>query len=197
VTLSTKHENARIDTMRVLFALTALLMAPGASSVAGMADCACDAAQTATLARHECSLCAVAEQHASGPDYFAIRDASPAKPNRWLALTRFHAKQPEELAGIEAGRRADYWKFAIEKARELWGERWGLAVNSVERRTQCHMHIHIGRLVEGVEDRNFVVVKSPDQIPLPRPRDGIWVHPAPGGFHVHWGNQAPELLLEP
>jgi hypothetical protein len=183
--------------MRVLFVIPAFLMALGVASGAGMSDCACDVAQAATLASHGCSLCAVAEQHSSGPDYFAIRDASPAKPNRWLALTRFHTRQPEELAGMLPGQRADYWRFAIEKARELWGERWGLAVNSIERRTQCHMHIHIGRLLNGVEDRNFVLVTSPDQIPLPHPMDGIWVHPAPGGYHVHWGNEAPELLLEP
>ncbi len=183
--------------MRALFIFSALLFTLRVPSAGSMAECTCDAAQPATLLRHECSLCAVAEKNASGPDYFVIRDASPAKPNRWLALPRFHTTQPEELSRMQPEQRAAFWQFAIAKARELWGNRWGLAVNSIERRTQCHSHIHIGRLLDGTEDKNFVFVQRPDQFPLPRPKEGLWVHPVPGGYHVHWGNAAPEVLLEP
>ena len=89
-----------------------------------------------------------------------------------------------------------YWTAAIAKARELWGDGWGLAVNSLERRTQCHMHIHIGKLAAGAEDSRFVVVAAPADIPLPRQDDGLLVHPVSGGLHVHYGNDSPELLLE-
>jgi hypothetical protein len=84
---------------------------------------------------------------------------------------------------------------AIAKAKELWGDSWGLAINSLETRTQCHMHIHIGKLMDGMEDGRFVVVDGPADIPLPREGDGLWVHPAAGRLHVHWGNDSPELLL--
>lgn len=187
---------ATIDQMRfarLLLAAT-FLLAPW--SQADVRDCACDAARPETMERSECSLCAVAEAQPAEPPYFFVRDASPRKPNRWLALPRSHGRRPEELATMAPQDRAAYWTAAIGKARELWGDSWGLAVNSVERRTQCHMHIHIGKLAPGVEDEHFVAVDRPAEIPVPRQGDGVWVHPAGGKLHVHHGNDTPELLLE-
>ena len=92
--------------------------------------------------------------------------------------------------------RTAYWRYAIAKAGELFGDQWALAINSLERRTQCHMHIHIGRLSPGAEDERFGAVDGPAEIALPRDGDGLWVHPVGTKLHVHWGNDAPELLLE-
>ena len=144
----------------------------------------------------ECSLCRAADAHPTEPAFFVIHDASPNKPNRWLAIPRFHGRNPQDMAGMTARQRIAYWTVAIGKARELWGDQWGLAINSIERRTQCHMHIHIGKLVDGAEDGRFVLADGPAQIPLPRESDGLWVHPAEGKLHVHYGNDAPELLLQ-
>ena len=58
------------------------------------------------------------------------------------------------------------------------------------------MHIHIGKLRQGVENETFVVVDGPASISLPREADGMWVHPAGRRLHVHSGDPAPELLLE-
>lgn len=166
---------------------------------AGLADvrnCACDAAKPETLEARECSLCRLALSQPEGTQFFFVKDANPNKPNRLLALPRFHRRNPQDLAEMTPDERTAYWTATIAKARELWNDDWGLAVNSPDRRTQCHMHIHIGKLRQGVENETFTVVDGSALIPLPREGDGMWVHPAAGKLHVHTGDPAPELLLE-
>ena len=97
---------------------------------------------------------------------------------------------------MTADERTAYWTFAIAKAKEVWGDDWGLAVNSLAHRSQCHIHIHIGKLLSEVEDEHYVVADGPAGIPLPRAGDGIWVHPVSGKLHAHWGSEAAELVLE-
>jgi diadenosine tetraphosphate (Ap4A) HIT family hydrolase len=174
-------------------AVCALLLPVG---LADVRNCACEASKPETLEARECSLCRVAEAQPEGTRFFFVRDASPNKPNRLLALPRFHRRNPQDLSEMTPDERAAYWTAAIAKARELWGDDWGLAVNSLDRRTQCHMHIHIGKLRQGVENDPLTVVEAPASIPLPREGDGLWVHPAGGKLHIHGGDPAPELLLE-
>ena len=100
------------------------------------------------------------------------------------------------LAEAQPAERTGYWTAAIAKARELWGNQWGIAMNGLERRTQCHAHMHIGKLLDGVEDDGFVVVDSPADIPVPPDGTGIWIHPVGNKLHVHVGDQAAELVLE-
>jgi CDP-diacylglycerol pyrophosphatase len=180
--------------IRIFAAAVALLLPMGRADVRG---CACDLARPETLSARECSLCGEAEKQPAGPAYFFLKDRNPNKPNRMLALPRLHGKKPQDLAGMTTDERTAYWTAAIAKARELWGDGWALAINSLERRTQCHMHIHIDRLIPGSEDERFVEVDGPAQIPLPADREGLWVHPTPEGkLHAHHGIDAPELLLE-
>ena len=170
-----------------------LLLPRGWADVRG---CVCDLAQPDTMTARECSLCREVEKHPAEPRFFAIKDASPNKPNRWLVLPRFHGTNPQDMDQMSPEDRTAYWATAIAKGKELWGDRWGLAVNSMELRTQCHAHIHVGKLREGVEDHQFVTVDGPADIPARRPGDGLWVHPAGSKLHVHSGDPAPELLLE-
>ena len=163
---------------------------------ADVRGCACDVSKPETLEARECSLCLEAEMQPAEPRFFFLRDANPTKPNRWLALPRFHGKGTDELADMTAEQRRAYWTAAIAKARELWGDRWGLAVNSLEKRTQCHAHIHIGRLLGGVEKGGFVLVEGPADIPVPRDGSGLWVHPVGNKLHAHMGEVAPELVLQ-
>lgn len=164
---------------------------------ADVRNCQCDVTRPETLDTRECSLCKSTEAQPSEAPYFVLRDANPNKPHRWLALPRHHGRNPQHLGNMTPEERTAYWAFTIQKARELWpaGD-WGLAVNSLERRTQCHAHIHMGKLREGVENDTFTVVDGPAAIPLPRDGDGLWVHEVDGKLHVHTGNDAPELLLE-
>ena len=62
--------------------------------------------------------------------------------------------------------RIAYFTAAIAKAHELWGNDWGIALNADSSRTQCHTHIHIGKLLPDVENDNFIVVDGPADIPV-------------------------------
>ena len=166
-------------------------------TVAAYADtqCACDAAKPDTLKARECSLCAEAEKEPSTPLVFFRKDINPRKPNRTLALPREHGTGLHRLADLPSDSRARLWTAAIQKARELWGNDWAVAYNGDRVRTQCHAHVHIGRLLPGVEFGAFTIANSPAEIPIPGD-DGFWIHAAPDGkFHVHRGEQITETVL--
>jgi hypothetical protein len=166
-------------------------------SRADVRNCQCDVTIPETMLARECSLCAEAEKHPAEIAYFFLRDANPNKPHRWLALPRFHGSRPQQLNDMTEEQRVGYWSAAIAKAREAWpNDPWGIALNSTERRTQCHLHLHIGRLLPNLPDENFVVVDKPAEIPVPKDGDGIWIHTADGRLHVHSGVASGELNLE-
>lgn len=165
-------------------------------SRADVRGCLCDIAKPETMAARECSLCREAELRPADIPFFVLRDTNPNKPNRWLALPRFHGRNPQQLSDMTPEQRTGYWNAAIAKARELWGDQWGIAVNSDDRRTQCHAHIHIGKLLPDTEDDRFVLVDSPAAIPTPSGGEGIWIHPAGPGLHAHVGEPAGELKLQ-
>jgi hypothetical protein len=137
----------------------------------------------------------VTESQPAEPPVFFLKDNNPRKPNRTLALPRAHGKGQNSLADMTPQQRLLLWSAAIEKAREIWGDEWGLAVNGETARTQCHAHIHIGKLLSGIETAQFVVVKGAAQIPIPAEGAGLWVHPAGAKLHVHLNEQITETVL--
>jgi hypothetical protein len=159
---------------------------------ADVRSCACDLAKPESMALHECGLCREAENQPADAAVFILKDINPRKPNRWLALTRAHT---HALAAMTPEARLALWNAAIEKGQSLFGEQWGLAVNGDERRTQCHAHVHIGKLLDNVENANSVEVDSPANIPVPTDGTGFWVHPAGNRLHVHSGDQVTEFVL--
>lgn len=172
-----------------------LFLLPTAS--AQMVDCACDPANPESMKARQCSLCAEAEKHPPGTSVFFLKDVNPRKPNRYLALPRAHTPKGHRLADLTAEQRTALWTGAIAKARELWGETgWGIAINGDKVRTQCHTHIHISRLLPGVDwGTDFIEVSSPAEIPVPG-EDGLWIHPtANGKLKVHRGEQITETVL--
>jgi diadenosine tetraphosphate (Ap4A) HIT family hydrolase len=178
--------------MRLSFlAIAALALAV---ALPGATPCHCDPAQPETLKARECSLCAEAEKQPSDAGIFFLKDANPRKPNRLLALPRMHTPEHHPLAELPPDLRVRFWTAAIEKAKELWGPDWAVAYNGDGVRTQCHAHIHIGKLLPGVEFGDFVVVNSPAEIVVP-PGEGVWVHPVDGKLHVHTGEQITETVL--
>jgi CDP-diacylglycerol pyrophosphatase len=173
----------------------ALLLLP--MSRADIRECLCDIAVPATLEARECGLCKEAERQPADVQYFFLRDTNPTKPHRWLALPRFHGSHPQQLFEMTPEQRAGYWAAAMAKAGETWGDQgWGVALNSTIKRTQCHIHIHIGKLLPDYEDDHFVVVEKASDIPLPEPGNGVWVHPVGSHFHAHVNEPAGELKLE-
>jgi CDP-diacylglycerol pyrophosphatase len=179
--------------LRILAAVGVLLLP---FSRADVRTCQCDVARPETMDARECSLCKEAEKQPGYVSYFALRDTNPTKPNRWIMLPRFHGNHPQQLLEMTPAQRTGYWAAAIDKAQAEWGDTWGIALNGTEKRTQCHIHIHIGKLLPDMENDHFVVVDGPAQIPVPKDGDGEWVHPAGGKLHVHTDEQAGELKLQ-
>jgi len=128
--------------------------------------------------------------------FFFVRDINPNKPNRWIVLPRSHGNRVQQPTDMTPEQRTAYWTAAIAKARELWGDDWGIALNSTDRRTQCHLHMHIGKLLPDAENDRFVVVDKPSEIPVPRDGDGMWIHPAGGRLHAHTEEPVGELKLQ-
>ncbi len=162
---------------------------------ADMTLCTCDPARPETLEARECSLCKAAEAQPAEPPVFYQKDTNPTKPNRWLTLPRFHGKAGDPLSAMTPSQRLQLWTAAIEKAKELWGDDWALAVNGIKSRTQCHFHIHIGKLLPGLPEEGFVVVEKPSGIPVPEGDNGLLVHPVDGKLHVHGNAPNPEPAL--
>ncbi len=165
------------------------------SAAADVRNCGCDPGKTETMQARECGLCREAEKQHPGEEVFFLKDINPRKPNRWLALPRVHADGVASLTGMSNAQRAAFWMAAIEKAKSLFGEKWGLAMNGDESRTQCHSHVHMGKLLDGVETSNVVVVSGPAAIPVPKDGTGLWVHPHGAKLHVHMGEQITETVL--
>jgi hypothetical protein len=177
-----------------LLAVTALWLLP--LTRADVRTCQCDVTVPATMEARECALCREAEKQPAGVQYFFLRDTNPNKPHRWLALPHFHGNHPQQLLEMTPEQRTGYWKAAIAKAREEWGEDWGIALNSTQKRSQCHIHLHIGKLLPDMEDANFVAVDRPEDFPVPRDGEGMWIHPAGPGYHAHMNEPAGELKLQ-
>ena len=162
------------------------------SLVADVRGCVCDPARPETMEGRECSLTNVATTQPDSPAIFFVKDANPTKPNRWLAIPRHLVHTIQEMDPEE---RAAYWTAAVSKAHELWGEQWGLAINGEEKRTQCQMHIHIGKLLDEADRSGGELVEGPRDIPVPPEGTGLWIHPEGNKLRVHIGGQVNEPVL--
>jgi hypothetical protein len=175
--------------------VVALIVLALASVSAQAVHCGCDPARPETLAPRECGLCKEAEKQPPDPAVFFLKDINPRKPNRLLALPRAHGKGPHLFADMTPEARLALWTAAIEKARSLWGDKWGLALNGDDVRTQCHAHLHIGKLIDDLETARLVVVDSAAEIPVPTDGTGLWIHPDGAKLHVHTSEQITETVL--
>ena len=160
---------------------------------ADFVTCNCDPTRPETLEARQCSLCREAEKQPVDVKVFFLQDANPTKPNRWLALPRTHERSIDLL---NSQQRVELWTAAIAKAKSLFGDQWGIAYNAPSVQTQCHVHLHIGKLISGVETSQFITVAKIDEIPVPASGEGYWIHPAGKLFHVHTGEQINETVLE-
>ena len=177
--------------MRCLLGLLLLLIP---ISRAAIEKCGCDVTQPESLKARECSLCREAEKQDPSTGIFFLKDVNPIKKNRTLALPRKHSEGLHNLSHLSQKERTALWTAAIDKGKELWGDEWGVAYNGDKVRTQCHVHIHIGKLLKGIETGKPIIVYSVAQIPVPN-GDGLWIHPYGRGMHVHEHEQTCETVL--
>lgn len=173
-----------------------MTMAGGLASFAAVDRCACNPAEAETLGARECSLTNEALKQPGEMEVFFLKDANPRKANRTLAMPRrIVAKAMHELKDLSAKERATLWKAAIAKAKELWGDDWGIAYNGVKVRTQCHLHFHIGKLLKGIDSGEAVFVRRVEDIPVPQDGTGLWIHPSGNRLKVHIKEQICETVL--
>ncbi len=155
--------------------------------------CHCDPSAPETMQRRECSLAGVANRQPPDETIFFVRDINPRKPNRTLALPR-HTAGAYTLDKLPPELRTALWTAAIEKARSLWGEDWAVAYNGDKVRTQCHVHLHIGKLNSAAKLEQFREISHPREIPNPEGH-GIWIYQAGRKLRVHEGEQTTETAL--
>lgn len=142
----------------------------------------------------ECGLTKEALKQPAGIEYFFLKDNNPRKPNRWLILPVGTGPGAQYIDQMEKERRVRLWKAAIAKGQELFGNEWGLAYNAPSVRTQCHMHLHIGRFIKAAENTRYKIVTRVEELPAPE-TEGVWVHPVGKAFHVHYGELITETAL--
>ena len=160
--------------------------------LADVRGCVCDPARPETLQGRECSLPLAARDDTSTEPVVFKPDANPTKPNRWLAIPHaFH----HTLGDMTAAERARYWNSAIQRATALWNDQWAIAINSEERRSQCQLHAHIGKLLADADGSGGILVAGVEDIPLPDKGLGIWIQPAGKQLRVHLDQAAPETFL--
>ena len=158
--------------------------------------CPCELTPGQPMASRQCALTIEAEKQPTDISYFFLKDVNPRKANRLLILPRKYTGGMMELKDMTAAQRTELWTAAINKAKELWGPNWGVAVNGAKVRTQCHLHFHIGKMITGLEKTgNYIVVNSISQIPVPLDGTGLWIHPQGNRLVVHTGEQACETVL--
>ena len=92
---------------------------------------------------------------------------------------------------LEARGQADRFRRAYQ---EKFGDDWGIAYNSWHVRTQCHLHLHVGRFIRASENSKYKLVRRPEDFPAPVDV-GVMIHPVPGGYHVHSGERIMETML--
>ena len=176
---------------RILPALATTL-----TTLAAVDRCGCDPALPESLKERACSLTAATTQQPDSLEIFFLKDANPRKANRTLALPRRIVRnEMHELSHLSAAERNLLWRTAITKAKELWGAEWGVAYNGTKVRTQCHLHLHIGKLLKGVDSGKAIYVRRIEDIPVPRDGSGLWIHPAGDRLKVHLNEQICETVL--
>ena len=166
---------------------------------ADIRGCVCDLADQRSLAQRTCSLCVEITKHSGEGPVVLVRDVNPTKPSRWIVMPQEAYDGANPLARMSAAERDRFWNTAIAKAREVWGESWGIAMNSDMSRTQCHLHAHIGKLLEEGKDEDDtesgIFIDSVSELPAINNGTGLWFHPLYGRLHVHTGGQTTEHIL--
>lgn len=157
-------------------------------------ECNCDTTQAETMKARQCSLCKEAEKQSAETELFFLKDINPRKPDRWLVLPRAHQSGRHHFHEVDAAMRAKLWSAAIGRGKELFGDGWGVAYNGEKVRTQCHLHLHIGRFIRAAENGRFKVVRRVEEIRVVA-GEGVWIHPVNGKLHVHYGEQICETAL--
>lgn len=174
--------------------LIAVCLLPGPAA-ADVSQCACDWSNPESMKARNCSLSNEAMKQPESVEFFLLKDINPRKPGRWLVLPRKPGHGAHDMYHLPHDERTRLWRFAMAEAEKLFpGRQWGLAYNGNKVRTQCHLHIHIGKWVPAARTSNFRLVKRIEDLPAPE-HGGVLLYPVPDGFMVLTGEQTMETAL--
>jgi hypothetical protein len=162
---------------------------------ADLSSCSCDFSTSGGAAKKECALSFLANNEPTWEAAFLLKDSSAEKPHQWLALPRGEFGGASPLSKMTDSERLALWSVAVQKAKELFGNNWALAMNGRER-SQCHLHIHIGQFKPAEEKGGGIYIDNLSQIPAPSDGNGVWLHPEGAKLHVHTDQIATEYVLE-
>ena len=162
---------------------------------ADMNACSCDFSTPGGTAKKECALSLIAHNEPGFEVAFLLKDNSAEKPHQWLAMPKGEYGGGSPLSLMKDNERLALWSVAVQKAKDLFGDDWALAMNGYDR-SQCHLHIHIGKMKPGSEKGGGLVIDTLSQIPAPSNGNGVWLHPEGGKLHVHTDEVATEYVLE-
>jgi diadenosine tetraphosphate (Ap4A) HIT family hydrolase len=180
---------------RLLLPLCLAALTPMAPLRADVSSCACDWTNPEAMKARNCSLGNEALKQPEDVEFFTLKDINPRKPGRWLALPRKPGPGAHDLYAIPHEERTRLWRYAMAEAEKLFpGFEWGLAYNGNKVRTQCHLHIHIGKWVPAAHTANFRLVRRVEDLPAPE-EGGILLYPVAEGFMVLTGEQIMETAL--
>lgn len=171
--------------------------APRPTIFGAHAACACDHRNPESLSARNCSLCRVAEKRSER--VFLLADIDPKKPNRWLVLPKEHAGTGVQgLSDLRVELRHEMALFAVAEGDRLYPGGWGLAVNPLQERTQCHLHVHLGPLRKGIPCSNEgTTTADPAAIfDFPGAEGDVWIHREGKVFHIHTA-MPMEIVLDP
>lgn len=162
---------------------------------ADVSQCACDWSNPESMKARNCSLSNEAMKQPEHVEFFILKDINPRKPGRWLVLPRKPGDGSHDLYHLAKDERTRLWKFAMAEAdRRFPGGTWGLAYNGNKVRTQCHLHIHIGKWVPAALTAKFRLVRRVEDLPAPE-EGGVLLFPVAEGFMVLTGEQIMETAL--
>ncbi len=171
-----------------------ILLAP-LRMAADVRGCNCVLGDPESMQKRECSLCREAESQPAGVEFFVVRDINPHKPDRWLVMPKAHLPGSHPLHLMAKKERDRLWGFALAEAGKRFPQgEWGVAYNGDKVRTQCHLHVHIGKFIPAAENTRFKLVQRLEQFPAPS-EGGVLIHPVKNGYHVHTGEDIMETAL--
>ena len=160
---------------------------------ADVRDCICDLTRPATAASEICRLCVAADKRPRYEIVFAMKD--PARETQWLALPRGKYEGANPLLKMSETERIALWSLAVQKAGDVWGTNWAIAINGAMSETQCHASVHIGRFLAENETPQAAFIDAIEDLPVNFDARGLWFHPVNGRLHIHTGEENADRVL--
>ena len=177
----------------ILLLILGALAVTSAGLRADVRECVCDLTRPETAASEMCRLCVAADKQPRYEIVFTMKD--PARATQWLALPRGKFEGANPLLKMTETERIALWSLAIQKASDLWGTDWAVAMNGAMTETQCHASVHIGRFLPEKENNRGAYIDGIEDLPVNFDARGLWFHPANGRLHVHTGEEDADRVL--